>query len=73
MTHWLKLIVPKIKWYFHGRRLVSFRVKDIERLLKETEMLYNEGYRKNPTKHEVLILRGKVDAYRELLYGRSKG
>lgn len=70
IAHRLKIQFAKIRWYFSvrkKRREALKRIERVQKLRKETEMMYNEGYRKNPTHHDVLKNEGKLEAYSEIL------
>ena len=50
-----------------GEKIIT--IGALEDLLKECEAEYNEGYRKNPTNHDVLRMQGKVDILKQILHG----
>jgi hypothetical protein len=67
--HSLKLMFAKLRWT--AKRSTSAITRgELEDYLKEIENEYNEGYRKNPTNHNVLRLEGKVELLKKILHGK---
>ena len=68
LRHKIKLIFARVRWTMkRGEKIIT--IGALEDLLKECEAEYNEGYRKNPTNHDVLRMQGKVDILKQILHG----
>lgn len=72
VLHHIKLLIPRFKWFVKRKKIekqADMSAARLYKLIEEAEVVYNEGYRKNPTEHKVLELSGRIAAYREILYG----
>ena len=75
ILHHIKLLIPRFKWRVKRKKIekqADMSAKRLHKLIEEAEVVYNEGYRKNPTEHKVLVLSGRISAYREILYGNKQ-
>jgi len=70
----IKLWLAKIRWKKNTLKEAWGFMKQFKfyyELKKATKLIedkYNQSYRKNPTSHETLILKGKLETLKEILW-----
>ena len=76
MKHYLKLIIPRIKWkmdYLKKRKQFASNknlFNDLTKLRQQTEEWYNQNYRVNPNSKDTGYREGQLDILNRIINGR---
>ena len=76
MKHYLKLIIPRIKWrmkYLRERKQFAKNKNlfdELTKLHQDTKEWYNQSYRTDPDSKATVKYAGQLDILNKILYGR---